>query len=188
MIRPACFFCGAGFFWAQSPHWKTLRSFTLTTLREGGMGKASMEPRILTEISEFINKFIAPHEGEAVDLGIGLSLATCNIISQLMFSIRRGYEDKGYTDMITALDTDARTLGAASTFKNIPFNSVFLASMITESERVRDEQYKVLHKFLDEHKETIDPNSPRDLADNFIINSRDQQTNSDSVAFSGKVT
>ena len=151
------------------------------------MGKASMEPRILTEISEFINKFIAPHEGEAVDLSIGLSLATCNIISQLMFSIRRGYEDKGYTDMITALDTDARTLGAASTFKNIPFNSVFLASMITESERVREKQYKVLRKFLDEHKDTIDPNSPRDLADNFIINSRDQQTNGDSVAFSGKV-
>ena len=56
------------------------------------------------------------------------------------------------------------------------------------SQAKQEANIKVLHKFLDEHKETIDPNSPRDLADNFIINSRDQQTNSDSVAFSGKVT
>lgn len=147
------------------------------------MGKAAIEPQILSEISQYMKVVIEPHEGKPVEHGIGLALVTCNIISQLMFGNRREYDDQVFIDMITALNTDAKTLGIASTFKNVPFSSWLLASIVNESERVVGEQYKVLKVLIDEHKDSVDPASPRDVIDNFIIN-REQEQNGSSV-FSG---
>lgn len=148
------------------------------------MGKAAMEPQILSEISQFMKVFIEPYEGKPVEHGISLALVTCNIISQLLFGNRREYDDQVFIDMISSLNTDVGTIGVTSTFKNVPFSSLFLASLVKESQRVVGEQFKVLRSLIDEHKETVDPDSPRDVLDNFIISRGEYEQNGTS-AFSG---
>ena len=40
----------SGLLYAQHPHWKIMRTFTLNSLRGDGMGRAVLEPQILEEI------------------------------------------------------------------------------------------------------------------------------------------
>ena len=51
-------FNDSGLFWARYPHWKTLRSFAISTTREGGMGKASMKPQAVKEIEQYLDAFV----------------------------------------------------------------------------------------------------------------------------------
>ena len=53
-------FNDSGLFWAPYPHWKTLRSFAISTIREEGMGKASMEPQAVKEIEQYLDAFVKP--------------------------------------------------------------------------------------------------------------------------------
>ena len=49
-----------GLFFAPYPHWKTLRTVSLHSLRDDGMGRAALEPKIAEEIEEYIKHFIKP--------------------------------------------------------------------------------------------------------------------------------
>lgn len=70
------------------------------------MGKASLEPHILQEIEYYINHFINPNHGTAVEMSHSLPQATCNVISQLMYARRFDYDDEVFNRMIDAVAED----------------------------------------------------------------------------------
>lgn len=54
-----------------------MRSFSLSVLREEGLGRSIMEPKIMDELEKYIAHFIEPNVGVPMDLSRSLSLATC---------------------------------------------------------------------------------------------------------------
>ncbi|KAL8219987.1 UNVERIFIED_CONTAM: hypothetical protein K2H54_037394 [Gekko kuhli] len=107
--RPAVVLCGYeavkealvdhaeafGLFFTNGERWRQLRRFSLTTLRDFGMGKRSIEERIQEE-ARFLVEEIKKTEGHQFDPSIALSCASANLICSIVFGSRFEYEDKEF--------------------------------------------------------------------------------------------
>ncbi|CAM4601357.1 unnamed protein product, partial [Caretta caretta] len=75
--------------------WKRLRQFTLTTLKNFGMGNKSTEERILEE-AHFLVERLKTLTGRPFDPTLFLTHAVSNIICAIVFGDRFDYEDKKF--------------------------------------------------------------------------------------------
>ena len=153
-----------------------LRSLAINSLKEEGMGKASMEPQILEEIDEFLNHYVEPHVGAPITLSHSLSKATSNIITQMMFARRFRYEDEKFNKMVSAVQSVVRLALKAGMVSCLPFGKYFSRSIVEKEIYVRKEVlWPIIQSYIDEHEETIDRDEPRDVIDRFLIHSTDSQ-------------
>ncbi|XP_050816166.1 cytochrome P450 2C55-like isoform X2 [Gopherus flavomarginatus] len=83
--------------------WKQLRRFTLTTLRDLGMGKKSTEERILEEAHFLVERLKNTH-GRPFDPTLFLNHATSNVICSIVFGDRFDYEDEKFVTLINLID------------------------------------------------------------------------------------
>ncbi|XP_061703280.1 cytochrome P450 2K1-like isoform X2 [Syngnathoides biaculeatus] len=90
---------GHGIVFANGDSWKEMRRFTLSTLRDFGMGKKLSEEKIVEECHVLIREF-EQHRGEAFDNTSLITYAASNIISAIMFGKRFEYTDEVFRDMV----------------------------------------------------------------------------------------
>ncbi|XP_019734811.1 cytochrome P450 2K1-like isoform X1 [Hippocampus comes] len=109
---------GHGIIFANGDSWKEMRRFTLTTLRDFGMGKRLSEEKIIEECHFLIEEF-EQHKGEAFDNSIIMSYAASNIISGIMFGKRFEYKDKVFQEMI---ERDHETIYMAGSVAILIYN------------------------------------------------------------------
>ncbi|XP_047452549.1 cytochrome P450 2F2-like [Mugil cephalus] len=76
-----------------SPTWKEHRRFGLMTLRNFGLGKTSMEQRILGEI-QHVTKLLEQSVGKPTDPHVLFHNAAANVICQVLFAKRFDYDDE----------------------------------------------------------------------------------------------
>lgn len=155
---------------SNGERWRLLRRFTLTTLRDFGMGRKGMEEWI-QEVSGNMRAQIHTFKGTPFDPTFLLSSSVSNVICCLVFGEQFSYEDKQFL----------RLLGIIS--DTIRFNSSPTGQMYNLfpwlMERLPGYQHTVFAQInetrefiknkIQEHKETLDPNSPRDYIDCFLI-------------------
>ncbi|XP_066504720.1 cytochrome P450 2F2-like [Hoplias malabaricus] len=82
------------------PGWREHRRFSLTNLRNFGMGKRSMEDRILGEL-EHLTACLEKSAGGSLDPHILFHDATSNIIHLVLYGTRYEYKDKILQEYIT---------------------------------------------------------------------------------------
>uniref|UniRef100_A0A8C3X299 Cytochrome P450 2J2-like n=1 Tax=Catagonus wagneri TaxID=51154 RepID=A0A8C3X299_9CETA len=82
--------------------WKELRRFTLTTLRNFGLGKKSLEERIHEE-SQYLIQAIGEENGQPFNPQIKISNAVSNIICSIMFGKRFDYQDDQFQELLRLL-------------------------------------------------------------------------------------
>ncbi|XP_067950308.1 cytochrome P450 2B9-like [Watersipora subatra] len=161
-----------GIFWAPYPEWKKIRTFAISTLREEGMGKSIMEPKILDELECYINHFIKPNLGEPLSLLSGLKLATNNLISQMVFGHRATYDDADTKIVISAVSEILSLTGRLSFLTNMPCISWLIRSLENRNHHL---MYNIItpifSRYISEHKTTLDSNHPRDVVDRFLMHS-----------------
>ncbi|KAL7980691.1 hypothetical protein Chor_001845 [Crotalus horridus] len=137
-----------------------LRRFSITTLRNFGVGKRSIEERILEE-AHFLLEALRGTKG---------SRSVSNVISSIAFGNRFDYEDPEFLSLLTAVTEVFRfSSSAQGQLLDIFFEIV---------QRLPGSQQKVLKRFSElkefvakkakAHQETLDPNSPRDFIDCFL--------------------
>ncbi|NWH76316.1 CP2F2 protein, partial [Piaya cayana] len=83
---------GNGIAFSHGELWKTMRRFTLSTLRDFGMGKRTVEFRILEEVNSLI-KYFESHHGKPFDTKMILNNAVSNVICSILFGQRFEYDD-----------------------------------------------------------------------------------------------
>ncbi|XP_042372242.1 cytochrome P450 2D11-like, partial [Plectropomus leopardus] len=76
-----------------TPAWREQRRFGLTTLRNFGLGKESMEQRILGEIRR-IEKVLEQSIGKSMNPHMLFHNAASNVICQVLFARQFDYEDE----------------------------------------------------------------------------------------------
>ncbi|CAJ0921114.1 unnamed protein product [Ranitomeya imitator] len=101
----------AGIIFSNGEQWKSLRRFTLSTLRDFGMGKKSVEARIQDELMPLIESFKS-HNGKPFNPHMLINSAVSNVICSIIFGKRFEYDDPTFEKLIKMLDENSKLVGA----------------------------------------------------------------------------
>ncbi|XP_019625214.1 PREDICTED: cytochrome P450 2U1-like [Branchiostoma belcheri] len=160
------------------PTWKEHRKFTLMSLRDFGVGKRSLEGKILEEaraLVEEISKKETQLEGFCISNMMQVTVS--NVICSIVFGSRYEYDDPKFIGLIEAIDK----------FFSIPVSALLPAFIpilryIPVVNRSFVEGLKVtlhigthIQEQIREHEATFDPNDIRDFIDAFLLEKRGRQ-------------
>ncbi|XP_078485023.1 cytochrome P450 2D27-like [Ciona intestinalis] len=151
-------------------HWKVQRRFGLTTLRGFGVGKRSMEDRIVEEI-EYLNDAIRSHNGKPFNISKLFANAVSNNISSIVMGERMDYSDKIF-ETLTQRTTESDMAGKIirfSIFVPSLWNLLLLFStQVVKQTRVFNSIREAIVNWVSQHKSTYDEHNVRDFIDAFI--------------------
>ncbi|XP_065527878.1 cytochrome P450 2H1-like [Lathamus discolor] len=168
-------FKGTGIVTSNGETWKQLRRFALTTLRDFGMGKRSIEERIQEEAHFLVERIRNTHE-KPFNPGRFLIHAVSNIICSVVFGNRFDYEDKKYLTLIYLLDenNDLQSSIGIPLYNFFPTLMEYSPGPHKKIIKNTEEVDKFILEIIAQHQETRDPSCPRDFIDAFL-NKMDQE-------------
>ncbi|XP_062381220.1 cytochrome P450 2F2-like isoform X1 [Sardina pilchardus] len=150
------------------PSWREHRRFALSTLRNFGLGKRSMEQRILEETTHLCT-LLEKSAGGCMDPQHLFHHAASNIICSIIFGSRFHYDDPYFQTLITmmeeinklAIGPWAMLYDVAPVLRGLPlpFRKVF-----QYYQRLRQH----MHTVITQHQGTAHTHAPRDMIDCYL--------------------
>ncbi|XP_073530093.1 cytochrome P450 2C29-like isoform X2 [Phyllobates terribilis] len=168
---------GHGIVFATGENWKAMRRFTLSTLRDYGMGRRTIEDKI-TEESECLIQKLRSHEGKPFDNVTSIYAAVTNIIVSILLSKRFDYEDPTILRLMGIVNENVKLLSSPWV---ILYNSFpFLAKLLPGAHKTIFENVKEFENFITrtftKHKKELDVNDQRNLIDAFLAKQQEGAT------------
>uniref|UniRef100_A0A8C8SMI5 Uncharacterized protein n=1 Tax=Pelusios castaneus TaxID=367368 RepID=A0A8C8SMI5_9SAUR len=160
-------FHGYGVILANGQRWKQLRQFSITTLRNFGMGKRSLEERITEEAQCLVEEIRKTN-------GLWLFHTVANVICAITFGERFDYQDEKFANLINTIHR--LFLQLSSPWAQV--GDVFRSGWGLHTP---ESDVKVLHDFIIErvqmNQKTLDLGCPRDYIDSFLIKMEEEKQN-----------
>ncbi|XP_032992153.1 cytochrome P450 2C8-like [Lacerta agilis] len=149
--------------------WKELRRFTLSTMRNFGMGKKSMAERIQEEVHCLV-EVIATTKGQAFDPTKMVSAAMSNVICSVLFGRRFDYQDQ---DLLEFQSTMENFVVFSATLSGLMFNSIpnVMKYLPGKHKKIHSDCEKLcafIRKTIKSHMQILDPQNPSDYVDCFL--------------------
>ncbi|XP_077137640.1 cytochrome P450 2G1-like [Ranitomeya variabilis] len=177
-------FRNGGLTLANDETWSQLRLFSLTTLKDFGMGKKSLEEPLQEEAKHLVDHFTRLNE-QPVDPSNTLMFASSNVIANLVFGSRKCYDDKRWKKILQNIRDSFQLISSIwgqlyTIFPGImyylpgPHNKIF--SLLKPLEDALEEMVR-------SHQKTLDPACPRDFIDCFLLRMKQKKLDIKSCFF-----
>uniref|UniRef100_A0A8C4NLF1 Uncharacterized protein n=1 Tax=Eptatretus burgeri TaxID=7764 RepID=A0A8C4NLF1_EPTBU len=161
-------------------HQRILRRFSLTTLRDYGMGKFTMEERISEEVSCLIKR-ITDMEGSPFEPTFVLSSAVSNVICSTILGKRFEYDDAIFLRLLKRVNFNLQQTGGPTAQL---YNAFPIFRLLRQPYKRIDDNVKLSRKFydkvIDEHRSSLVTTDPQDYVDSFLIQQAKEASNPDS--------
>ncbi|XP_062996475.1 cytochrome P450 2A4-like [Elgaria multicarinata webbii] len=163
-------FQGYGLPFCTGPRARELRRFSIMTLRNFGMGKRSMEERILEEINFLLDTFRSI-QSAPIEPTYFLYRSVSNVISSITFGHRFDYKDPEFTSLQNMMLESIRFTATRWGQIYDMFSGVVhhLPGPHHKALQKLSEMEDFFMKKAKANQETLDPNAPRDFMDCFIV-------------------
>ncbi|XP_067865509.1 cytochrome P450 2K1-like [Heterodontus francisci] len=170
---------GSGVVWSNGEPWKQMRRFMLSTLRDFGMGKKSVEEKIIEEAGFLVRK-IESYKGQPFDTDVITNFATANVICSIVFGDRFDYEDKTFLSIGNMVHESFRLLGSpmVQVFNAYPF-----LRFLPGSHKKIFKQFEMLKTCLKNiikiKQQELNENDIRSFIDTYIVKQQEEVGNPD---------
>ncbi|KAK2184502.1 hypothetical protein NP493_262g00013 [Ridgeia piscesae] len=158
-----------GIVFTEGEVWREHRRFTMSCLRDFGMGKVCLEPKLHEETRCFLNE-LAKHSGEPFDITTYLPKTVSNVICSIIYGSRFDYNDDVFVANIDALEESVRKQTMLGIINFLPFLEVLPKILPTDKVLMRNvnmrDEYAQWQ--LDRHRESLDVENPRDFIDAYL--------------------
>ncbi|XP_013865516.1 cytochrome P450 2K1 isoform X1 [Austrofundulus limnaeus] len=160
---------GHGILFSNGDSWKEMRRFSLSTLRDFGMGRRVAEETTLEECAHLIQMF-ENQKGKPFDTARLLNYATSNIISSIVYGRRFEYNDPRFRNLVDRANESIRIAGSAQIqiYNMFPWLGRWIKNqqvMVKHAEMT----IKDLKGLVDQLRNTVNPQTCRSLVDCFLI-------------------
>ncbi|XP_060118807.1 cytochrome P450 2K6-like [Heteronotia binoei] len=172
-----------GIVFAHGENWKVMRRFMITTFRDYGMGKRTIEDRIVEECHFLIQKFES-YEGKPFEATVIMNAAVANVIMFILLGKRYEYEDPTFVRLVYLVNENMRLSGTLGAM----ISSLFpVLGFLFESHKAFIKNIKELHAFTQatsvEHLKQLDVNDQRSFIDAFLIQQQEEKNRNQSNVF-----
>ncbi|NP_001254680.1 cytochrome P450 2E1 precursor [Callithrix jacchus] len=159
-----------GIIFNNGPTWKDIRRFSLTALRNYGMGKQGNENRIQRE-AHFLVEALRKTQGQPFEPTFLIGCAPCNVIADILFRKRFDYDDEKFLRLMHLFNENFYLLSTPwlQLYNNFSTYLHYLPGSHRKVIRNVAEIKEYVSERVKEHYQSLDPNCPRDLTDCLLV-------------------
>ncbi|XP_033742963.1 cytochrome P450 2B2-like [Pecten maximus] len=174
---PALMLKNKGIVFSSGEYWKQTRTFALSTLRNFGFGKRSLESRVQEEIAAYLD-ILEQQNGQPYDIKELTTMAISNIICSIMFGNRFNYNDAKFKRITSLFAENVRLNSLGGAVRSLPFLRFLPGDMFSMKKMTQN--LEDIKGFVDEqisqHRKTFEEENQRDFIDAFLSqqNKRDK--------------
>ncbi|XP_073442573.1 cytochrome P450 2A10-like isoform X2 [Dendrobates tinctorius] len=167
-----------GILFASNDNWRAMRRFTLSTLRDFGMGKETIENNISEESNFLVQKFRS-YKGEPFDNILNLNAAVSNIMVTILLSKRFDYEDPTLLKLVKMNNENVQLAGTpmATLYNTYPSVMRWFTNVSQKACRNMNELHAFIRETFTNQREQLDVNDQRNLIDSFLVKQREEKPN-----------
>ncbi|XP_048036542.1 cytochrome P450 2M1-like isoform X2 [Megalobrama amblycephala] len=171
---------GYGVLSTSGHRWKQMRKFSLTTLKNFGMGRRSIEERVREE-AEYLVEMIKKCNGSAFSPADMLSNAVANVICSIVFGHRFEFEDPQFKFLL-------QTVNSIFIILSSPLGQIY--NVFPKLVSLFPGKHHQLFKDTDKAREyckhqararmnNVDPLCPQDFIEAFVLKMKEEKDKSD---------
>ncbi|XP_060086909.1 cytochrome P450 2K1-like [Heteronotia binoei] len=174
---------GHGLVFSNGENWKVMRRFTLSTLRDYGMGKKTIEDKIVEECHFLIQEFES-FEGKPFEATTIMNVVVANIIIAILLGKRYEYKDPTFMRLLNLINENNRLFGGISvTLYNMFPTLGFFSGILKTVDKNMNEMYTFIQDTFIEHLKELDVNDQRSFIDTFLIQQQEEKDKKQSNRF-----